>query len=297
MIAGKHYYGKDVMDQEGELFQDIIKEIEALFGSTNLNDHFPVPQWGITKDRLEKRMLRLRKKMGRFLQNLNEEHWKACNDSSSSANLSDDGLYRGWSGQASDRSNIRGDLVLLPEIVGEIEISSPNKIQLIRNLPPSPLDLPIIGHLYLLKEPVHRTLHQLSEKHGHILFLKFGARNVPVVSSPTAVEECFTKNDIIFANRPQLLAGKHLNYNYTTIGLSSYGDHWRNLRRLTTIELFSTSRLATFSGIREQEVRQLLKQLFQDSSTSSIRVKLGTRLVDISFNSMLRMIAGDVKDE
>ena len=162
-----------------------------------------------------------------------------------------------------------------------------------RNLPPSPPALPIIGHLHLLKEPLHRTLHELSEKYGHILFLRCGTRKVLVISSPSAVEECFTKKDIIFANRPRMLAGKHLNYNYKTIGFCSYGDHWRNLRRLTTLELFSTSRLAMFTSVRQDEVRLLVKQLFQDSSREKLtKVELRPKLLDLSFNIMLRTIAG-----
>jgi hypothetical protein len=39
------------------------------------------------------------------------------------------------------------------------------------------------------------------------------------------------------------------------MGFSSYGEHWRNLRRLTTIELFSASRVASFSDIRKEEDR------------------------------------------
>ncbi|KAJ0085576.1 hypothetical protein Patl1_08873 [Pistacia atlantica] len=161
-----------------------------------------------------------------------------------------------------------------------------------KNLPPSPPALPFIGHLYMLKQPLHRTLYQLSEKYGHILFLQFGTRKVLVISSPYAVEECFTENDIIFANRPRTLAGKHLNYNYATIGFASYGDHWRNLRRLTTLELFSTSRLAMLSNIRLEEVQLMIKQLFQDSHNKEVKVELSSKLMEVSFNIMLRMIAG-----
>ncbi|KAF2324315.1 hypothetical protein GH714_012317 [Hevea brasiliensis] len=88
MIAGKRYYGKAVMDQEGELLQDTIKEMEALRGSSNLNDYFPVLQW-VDYQGVEKRMLRLKKKMDKFLQALIEEHRKARSDSYSSENLSD----------------------------------------------------------------------------------------------------------------------------------------------------------------------------------------------------------------
>ncbi|KAI4316652.1 hypothetical protein L6164_024611 [Bauhinia variegata] len=165
------------------------------------------------------------------------------------------------------------------------------------NHPPSPPSLPVIGHLYLLKEPLHRSLHKLAEKYGPIIFLRFGARNVLVVSSPAGVEECFMKNDITFADRPLTLAGKHLNYNSKTVGFLSYGDHWRKLRRLTTLELFSVNSLAVFTGIREDEVRLLVKHLFQDCCGGGVRVEmveidLRERFVELSFNIMLRMISG-----
>ncbi|XP_022772222.1 isoflavone 2'-hydroxylase-like [Durio zibethinus] len=161
-----------------------------------------------------------------------------------------------------------------------------------RNFPPSPPALPIIGHLHLLKEPIHRTLHELSEKYGPILYLQFGTRKVLIVSSASAAEECLTKNDIIFANRPQMLAGKHLNYNNTTMGFAPYGDYWRNLRRLTTLELFSTSRLDMFASIRQEEVQLLLKDLFLASRRKSAKVEVTSKLIELVFNIILRTIGG-----
>ncbi|KAH7851540.1 hypothetical protein Vadar_023434 [Vaccinium darrowii] len=110
-----------------------------------------------------------------------------------------------------------------------------------RKLPPSPPSLPIIGHLHLLKPPLHRTLHRLSQSLGPIFSLRFGSRLVVIVSSPSAVEECFTKNDIVLANRPMFLSGKYFAYNYTSIVATPYGDHWRNQRRLMSLEIFSAS--------------------------------------------------------
>ncbi|KAK3019710.1 hypothetical protein RJ639_003944 [Escallonia herrerae] len=83
-------------------------------------------------------------------------------------------------------------------------------------------------------------------KYGPIFALRFGSRPVLVISSPTAVEECFTKNDIIFTNRPSFLIGKHLNYNYTTIGSAPYEPHWRNLCRISTLEILSNTKSTHF---------------------------------------------------
>lgn len=122
-----------------------------------------------------------------------------------------------------------------------------------KNLPPIPFPyLPIIGHLYLVKSPLYRALGKLSNRHGRMLMLRFGTRRAFLVSSPAAVEECLTTNDVTFANRPHLLAGKHLGYDYTTLSWSSYGDQWCNLRRIASIELLSAHRLQTLSSIRAE---------------------------------------------
>ncbi|RVX23472.1 Cytochrome P450 81E8 [Vitis vinifera] len=68
-----------------------------------------------------------------------------------------------------------------------------------------------------------------------------------------AVEECFTKNDIVLANRPHFLSGKHLGYNHTTVDALPYGEDWRNLRRLCSIQILSSNRLNMFLGIRSDE--------------------------------------------
>ncbi|WP_422482689.1 cytochrome P450, partial [Pleomorphochaeta sp. DL1XJH-081] len=64
-----------------------------------------------------------------------------------------------------------------------------------RKLPPTPFPaLPLLGHLHLLKFPLHRTYHSLSLRLGPIFSLRFGNRLMVVVSSPAVAEECFTTN-------------------------------------------------------------------------------------------------------
>ncbi|KAM0973429.1 hypothetical protein ACFX2J_016606 [Malus domestica] len=129
-----------------------------------------------------------------------------------------------------------------------------------KNLPSSPPSLPIIGHLHLIKQPIHRTLQPLNSNFGKVLLLRWGSRRVLLISSPSVAEEIFTKHDITFASRPRLLAGKHFNYNFTTVTVAPYGDLWRNLRRVMTLKVFSSSCLAQFSSLRQGEVRLLLNQ-------------------------------------
>ncbi|XP_030462493.1 cytochrome P450 81E8-like [Syzygium oleosum] len=161
-----------------------------------------------------------------------------------------------------------------------------------KNLPPSPPSLPIIGHLHHLKLPLHRTLHRLSTKYGPIMSLRFGVRRFVVVSSLPLAEECFTKNDIVLANRPKLFIGKHLGYDYTTLVTAPYGDRWRNLRKIATIEVLSSHRLNVLSHVRRDEIRRLMLRLARGGFMSHHQVELKTLLSELTFNIMMRMIAG-----
>ncbi|KAK3423303.1 isoflavone 3'-hydroxylase [Eucalyptus grandis] len=165
-----------------------------------------------------------------------------------------------------------------------------------RNLPPSPPSLPIIGHLLLIKEPVHRTLQSLSDRYGPVLSLSFGSRSVVVISSLSSAEECFTRNDIILANRPRLLSSEIMLYGNTTIGSTSYGPHWLNLRRLT-LKILSPHHLAGSLAVRLEELRLLVKSLHEVAMAAAgsggfARVELRSRLQELSFNIIMRMISG-----
>ncbi|CAI8590036.1 unnamed protein product [Vicia faba] len=171
-----------------------------------------------------------------------------------------------------------------------IKILRQTQSRKLKNLPPGPPTIPIIGNLHHLKHPLHRTFTTLSQKYGDIFSLWFGSRLVVVVSSPSLVEECLIKNDIVLANRPRFLTGKYIFYNYTTLGSAAYGHHWRNLRRIITIDVLSNSRLNSFLEVRIDEANRLIQKLAV--SRDFIEVELRSRLTEMTFNAMMRMISG-----
>ncbi|PWA56301.1 cytochrome P450 [Artemisia annua] len=160
-----------------------------------------------------------------------------------------------------------------------------------KNLPPSPPSIPIIGHLHLMKGNIHRVLQNLSSKYGPIMALRFGSQRVLVISSPSVAEECFTKNDIVLANRPFSLSGKYLGYDHTAVGSAPYGQLWRDLRRIMTLELFSTTRLKSYMSVRQDEVNSLVRDLFQECSQDFTRVEMRSRIQGLSFNILMRIFA------
>ncbi|XP_020585547.1 cytochrome P450 81E8-like [Phalaenopsis equestris] len=154
-----------------------------------------------------------------------------------------------------------------------------NKSSLKKNLPPSlPNSLPILGHLYLLKKPLHQSLAHLSAKHGPILLLRFGIRPVLVVSSASLAEECFTTNDATFADRPRFPSVSVITYNYTSLPFAAYGPDWREMRRIATIEALSCHRLAFFAYVLDDEARALVRHLFRNYGMVELRPSLFGRL-------------------
>ncbi|KAL8172048.1 hypothetical protein V2J09_023852 [Rumex salicifolius] len=166
-----------------------------------------------------------------------------------------------------------------------------------QNLPPSPFPtIPIIGHFHLFWEPIHRSLFQISRRHGPILFLRLGFRQVLLVSSPAAIEECLQKHDIVFANRPPFFAGELFGYNFTTFMWAPYGDMWRNLRRISSTEILSPHRLQLHASIRAEEVRSLIQRIYHhtppDEGSGYRTVDMKSAFMEVTTNVMTRMLAG-----
>ncbi|XP_078165938.1 cytochrome P450 81Q32-like [Carex rostrata] len=169
-----------------------------------------------------------------------------------------------------------------------------------KKVPPSPPALPVIGHLYLFKKPLHQTLGSISEKYGPAMFLKFGSRPVLVISSRILAEQCFTTNDMAFANRVNLPSVKQATFDYKHIGEANYGPHWRNVRQIANTELLSAQRLHASSDVRVGEVRDMVRRLLHswnasvDSKGLSYfeKVDLKVKLFELSLNLLMTMIAG-----
>ncbi|GLJ45531.1 hypothetical protein SUGI_0958520 [Cryptomeria japonica] len=79
-------------------------------------------------------------------------------------------------------------------------------------LPPGPRPWPVIGNLHLLGRLPHKSLAELANKYGHIMFLRWGSVPTVVASSPAMAKEFFKNHGLIFANKPPSATGKYLAY-------------------------------------------------------------------------------------
>eukprot|EP00250_Pteridium_aquilinum_P003612 c13917_g1_i1 orf=69-449(+) len=83
-----------------------------------------------------------------------------------------------------------------------------------RRLPPGPgMGLPVLGHMHLLGILPHRSLHDLSQKYGPIIYLRLGSRPTIVLSSPSLAKQFLQDHDEAFAHRPAMEFAKLVFYN------------------------------------------------------------------------------------
>ncbi|KAH3852935.1 cytochrome P450 2C23-like [Dreissena polymorpha] len=121
------------------------------------------------------------------------------------------------------------------------------------NLPPSPgLCLPIIGHIYLLREDMRPTLARLRKQCGDVYYMKWGSVPVVILSGYDVIVDAFKKQADLFAARPKLPVTENLTRGKGIVMVS--GEPWREHRRFTlgTLKDFGMGKTRLDTTIQEQ---------------------------------------------
>ncbi|RWR83686.1 Cytochrome P450 71A1 [Cinnamomum micranthum f. kanehirae] len=157
------------------------------------------------------------------------------------------------------------------------------------NLPPTPPKLPIIGNFHQFSFLLHHALRLLSNKHGPLMLLYQCHIPTLIVSSQETAEEVMKTHDLVFANRPHNYAAKHLLYDGKDILFSSYGQYWREARKICMLQLLSLKRISSFQPIIEEEIAATIKLISRSCPTSSV---IDLRLVlQLLFSGIISRVA------
>ncbi|KAJ4793897.1 Cytochrome P450 93A2 [Rhynchospora pubera] len=161
-----------------------------------------------------------------------------------------------------------------------------------RGLPPGPPAVPIIGHLHLLRPPMHLTLHDLTTRYGPLIQLRLGSSLCIATGSVDMAREVLKTHETSFLERPSTVAARHFAYETAGFAFAPYGEYWRFVKRLCMSELLGPRTLEQLRPIRQSEVTGLLRTLLDKSQTGEA-VNLSKELIKLTNNVITRMVASN----
>ncbi|XP_057795584.1 cytochrome P450 71A8-like [Salvia miltiorrhiza] len=160
----------------------------------------------------------------------------------------------------------------------------------IKNPPPSPPKLPILGNLHqLLGSFPHQNLDALAKKHGPLMLLHFG--NVPVLmaSSADAAREIMRVHDLTFSKRPVYKVHRKVVYDGKDLTFAPYGEYWKQMRGIFVLKLLSSKRVQSVRCIREEETALFMKNVQESSG----EVNLSQRFYEYTYDVICRSAFGN----
>ncbi|XXG52797.1 hypothetical protein AAC387_Pa03g1020 [Persea americana] len=159
------------------------------------------------------------------------------------------------------------------------------------DVPPSPPKLPLIGNLHQLGTLPHRSLRSLAGKYGPLMLLYLGRIPTLIVSSAEMAEQIMKTHDLVFASRPSMTAAKELLYGCADLAFASYGEYWRQVRKMCVLELLSIRRVNSFRSIMEEEVSLMIERISQSSPTGAA-VNLTDLFLSLTSGTIARAALG-----
>ncbi|XP_037470038.1 zealexin A1 synthase-like [Triticum dicoccoides] len=159
-------------------------------------------------------------------------------------------------------------------------------------LPPGPWTLPIIGSLHHVASVLpHRRMMEMSRRHGPLMHLMLGEVPTVIVSSAEAAALVMKTNDLAFAGRPHSATLDIFGCGGRGIVFAPYGDPWRQMRKVCTMELLSSKQVRRMDGIRPEQVGNLLRYVAAAASTGAA-VNVSEKVMALSNDVVSRAVFG-----
>jgi cytochrome P450 len=133
-------------------------------------------------------------------------------------------------------------------------------------------------------------MRDLARRHGPLILLRLGGLPVVVASSADAAREVMVSRDVDFATRHMSrMVRLSIAQGAEGIIFAPYGDEWRQMRKICTVELLSARRVRSFRPVREEEAGRLLRAVAASPGTA---VNLSELLWAYAADSSVRAIVG-----
>lgn len=119
------------------------------------------------------------------------------------------------------------------------------------------------------------------------MHLQLGEISTVVISSPEMAKNVMKTYDSVLCSRPKMMLAKVVFYDCSDIALCPYGEYWRQVRKIASLQLFTAHRVQSFRPVQEEEVLDFVKSLVLPAKEGSV-VNLSDLIFSLNFNIILR---------
>ncbi|XAR48314.1 hypothetical protein NMG60_11031085 [Bertholletia excelsa] len=162
-------------------------------------------------------------------------------------------------------------------------------------LPPGPRPLPVVGNLYDVKPVRFRCYADWAQVYGPIISVWFGSTLNVIVSNWELAKDVLKEHDQYLADRHRSRSAAKFSRDGQDLIWADYGPHYVKVRKVCTLELFSSKRLESLRPLREDEVTAMVESVFKDCANPEnygksllVRRYLGA----VAFNNITRIAFG-----
>ncbi|KAF0911633.1 hypothetical protein E2562_011641 [Oryza meyeriana var. granulata] len=163
-------------------------------------------------------------------------------------------------------------------------------------LPPSPMALPVIGHLHLIRPPPHRAFDRILARHGPLVYLRLGPSTHCVVVGSADVARDILKFEASIPERPPTAVTRQLAYGTAGFAFAPYGPYWRFVKRLCMSELLGPRTVELLRPVRSAELAGVLRAA-QAAAKRGEGLDMSQELVRMANNTIMRMVASSLPGE
>ncbi|KAH9168011.1 cytochrome P450 [Lactarius sanguifluus] len=135
----------------------------------------------------------------------------------------------------------------------------------IRNLPPGPRGLPLIGDVIHVANPEWLASPKRKDEYGEMMYINALGTGMLIVNSQRVAVDLLEKRSIIYSSRPHYISVGDFMTNNLAFGILPYGDLLRQFRRVAA-EIFSKSTVHHFHPIQSREALILALALMKSPS-------------------------------
>lgn len=157
--------------------------------------------------------------------------------------------------------------------------------------PPGPKGLPVIGNvLQMPKDREWLTFAQWGEQFGNIVYLSLLGQPMIILNSAKDAVALLDKRSSIYSDRPILyMGGELIGWKYI-LGLTPYGDRFREYRRLMAKFIGGKTQVERHFPVMEQEATSFLKRILRrpDDLGANIRTHAGAIILKLAYGYTIR---------